>query len=59
MNMVGQFAGAAGMSLAGTLMQCQHSRLLFLLFAGSYFLAAACWLAVDVTRPLVLRRAAT
>jgi ACS family glucarate transporter-like MFS transporter len=52
MNMIGQFAGAAGMALAGAMLQRGHSELLFIVFAGSYALAAACWFGVDVTKPI-------
>jgi MFS transporter, ACS family, glucarate transporter len=53
MNMIGQFGGALGMSFAGTMLERGHSELLFIVFACSYALAACCWLAVDVTRPLI------
>lgn len=53
MNMIGQFAGAAGMYLAGVLLQQGRAETLFLVFGCSYGLAALCWLVVDVTRPLV------
>jgi MFS transporter, ACS family, glucarate transporter len=52
MNMTGQLFGAAGMALAGVLLRSNQTELLFLVFAGSYALAALCWLVVDVTRPL-------
>ncbi len=52
MNMIGQFAGAAGMALAGVLLQRGHAELLFIVFAGSYALAAVCWFGVDVTKPI-------
>lgn len=55
MNMTGAFMGAAGMSLAGWWLKLGHYHLLFSVFACSYFLAALCWFAVDVTRPLVQR----
>jgi nitrate/nitrite transporter NarK len=57
MNMIGQFGGVVGMSLAGWLLHRGHVTLLFVLFACSYGLAAACWLAVDVTRRLRLPHA--
>jgi hypothetical protein len=53
MNMTGAFAGAAGMAFAGF---CFHRGLdekVFIVFACSYALASLCWLAVDVTKPLV------
>jgi sugar phosphate permease len=53
MNMTGAFLGAAGMALAGRLLHEGLDDLLFLLFACSYALASLCWLAVDVTKPLV------
>ncbi len=36
-------------------MKADQDQTMFLVFAGSYALAALCWLAVDVTRPLVPR----
>jgi ACS family glucarate transporter-like MFS transporter len=59
MNMIGQFGGAIGMSLAGTLLHRGHSQALFVVFACSYALAALCWFAIDVTRPLGRSRAAS
>jgi sugar phosphate permease len=56
MNMMGSLAGAAGMAVAGALMKRHQDTTLFIVFACSYALAALCWLAVDVTRPLVPRR---
>lgn len=52
MNMTGAFCGAAGMTLAGRLLDAHLYYLMFTIFAGSYFLAALCWFAVDVARPL-------
>ena len=52
MNMIGQFAGAAGMAMAGAMLHRGHAELLFLVFAGSYLLAAMCWFGVDVTKPI-------
>jgi sugar phosphate permease len=52
MNMTGAFLGAVGMKLAGRLLDRGEYTLLFTVFACSYVLAALCWLAVDVTRPL-------
>src|SRR5262245_9368622 len=53
MNMTGAFLGAVGMALAGSLLHRGLAELVFLLFACSYALASLCWLAVDVTKPLV------
>jgi nitrate/nitrite transporter NarK len=55
MNMTGAFIGAIGMGLAGRLLRQGEYDLMFTLFACSYALAALCWLAVDVTKPLVPR----
>ena len=55
MNMTGAFIGAAGLAFAGRLLDRGNYDLLFLAFACSYGLAALCWLAVDVTKPLVPR----
>jgi sugar phosphate permease len=52
MNMTGAFAGAAGMTLAGWWLEVGQYQILFTVFALSYALAALCWFAVDVTRPL-------
>jgi ACS family glucarate transporter-like MFS transporter len=52
MNMIGQFAGAAGMAMAGAMLHRGHTDLLFIVFAGSYALAAVCWFGVDVTKPI-------
>jgi sugar phosphate permease len=52
MNMTGAFLGAAGMSLAGKLMDRHETELMFIIFACSYGLAALCWLGVDVTKRL-------
>jgi sugar phosphate permease len=53
MNMTGAFLGAVGMALAGSLLHRGLAELVFILFACSYALASLCWLAVDVTKPLV------
>jgi hypothetical protein len=53
MNMTGSFLGAVGMALAGSLLHRGLADLVFVLFACSYALASLCWLAVDVTKPLV------
>jgi MFS transporter, ACS family, glucarate transporter len=55
MNMIGQFFGAAGMHFAGAMLHEGHTQSLFILFACAYGLAALCWLAVDVTRPLKIK----
>ena len=61
MNMTGAFLGAAGVGLAGKLLDlgkggdARFYDLMFFTFACSYGLAAICWLAVDVTKPLVPR----
>jgi sugar phosphate permease len=55
MNMTGAFLGAVGMALAGRLLRLGLSEVMFVLFACSYGLAALCWLAVDVTKPLLPR----
>jgi sugar phosphate permease len=52
MNMTGAFAGAVGMRFAGVLFDLGRDELVFVVYACSYVLAALCWLAVDVTRPL-------
>jgi MFS transporter, ACS family, glucarate transporter len=52
MNMTGAFLGAAGMAFAGAFFRRGWDVPVFVVFAGSYALAALCWLAVDVTRPL-------
>ena len=56
MNMTGAFAGAAGMTLAGWWLDLGEYYVLFTVFASSYALAALCWFAVDVTKPLVPRQ---
>lgn len=53
MNMTGAFLGAVGMALAGRLLRQGQDELVFTIFACSYALASLCWLAVDVTKPLV------
>jgi hypothetical protein len=52
MNMTGAFLGALGMTIAGWLLKANEYDLMFTIFACSYALAALCWLAVDVTKPL-------
>jgi MFS transporter, ACS family, glucarate transporter len=55
MNMTGSFFGAAGVAFAGALLHRDLEAPLFIVFACSYGMAALCWLAVDVTSPLVPR----
>jgi sugar phosphate permease len=55
MNMTGAFLGAAGMALAGRLLKQNRDEIVFIGFACSYVLAALCWLAIDVSKPLVPR----
>jgi sugar phosphate permease len=55
MNMTGAFLGAAAMSFAGLLFDRQMDEVVFVAFACSYGLGSLCWLAVDVTKPLVPR----
>ncbi len=52
MNMTGNFAGAIGMALAGRLLEKGQAHWVFIIFAASYAMAALCWLAVDVTKPV-------
>jgi MFS family permease len=53
MNMTGAFCGAAGMTLAGIWLDGKQYSLMFSVFAACYALAALCWFAVDVSKPLV------
>jgi len=53
MNMTGAFLGATGMGLAGAFFKRGWDVPVFVAFACSYGLASLCWLAVDVTKPLV------
>ncbi|MBI3822552.1 MAG: MFS transporter [Planctomycetes bacterium] len=55
MNMMGSLVGAASMTLAGYLLERDAEKLLFILFACSYGIAALSWLLVDVTKPLAPR----
>src|SRR5262249_37642934 len=55
MNMTGSFFGAVGMAIAGWLLHRKLDDTVFVLFACSYGVAALCWLAVDVTKPLMPR----
>jgi MFS transporter, ACS family, glucarate transporter len=56
MNMTGAFMGAAGMTLAGLFLKSGQHYWMFSVFAASYVLAALCWFAVDVTKPIVPRQ---
>ncbi|HEY7309947.1 MAG TPA: MFS transporter [Gemmataceae bacterium] len=53
MNMTGAFLGAVGMKFAGRFFHRGLDEPVFIVFACSYGLASLCWLAVDVTKPLV------
>lgn len=53
MNMTGAFAGALGMLCSGRWMKSGDYSLMFAVFTLCYAVAACCWFAVDVTRPLV------
>src|SRR5262245_21984149 len=55
MNMTGAVLGAVGMALAGRLLKRNLDEIVFVGFSVSYVLGALCWLAVDVTKPLVPR----
>jgi sugar phosphate permease len=52
MNMVGNVAGGVAGLLTGYLFQVQRPELVFIIFAGSFWLGSLCWLGVDVTRPV-------
>lgn len=56
MNMIGAFLGAAGMTMAGRWLDRSEYNLMFTVFAASYTLAALCWFAVDVTKPIIPRQ---
>jgi hypothetical protein len=47
------------MTFAGVLFDRHLDEVVFIAFACSYGLGALCWLAVDVTRPLVAHREST
>jgi nitrate/nitrite transporter NarK len=55
MNMAGAFLGMVAMSFAGILFHRHLDDLVFVAFSCSYALAALCWLAVDVNKPLLER----
>ncbi|MGD9647572.1 MAG: MFS transporter [Pirellulales bacterium] len=59
MNTLGNLGAAAGVWVAGSLMQERRTTLMFALFALSYFAAALCWLRVDSTKPIVAADSAT
>jgi ACS family glucarate transporter-like MFS transporter len=52
MNMIGNLFGAVGGVITGYLLDAKRADLLFMIFAGSFWLAALCWLSLDVTRTL-------
>src|SRR5262249_54471470 len=58
MNATGAVLGAVGMAIAGRLLKQEHYTLMFVIFAFSYWIAASCWLMVDVTKPLVPKETA-
>ena len=55
MNMTGALAGAISMIVTGQLLDSSRYSTIFAVFGCGYALAALCWLAVDVTKPLVPR----
>lgn len=55
MNMTGSLAGAISMIVTGWWLDLSMYSLIFTVFACGYALAALCWFAVDVTKPLVPR----
>jgi sugar phosphate permease len=55
MNMTGALFGAAGAAFAGYCLRRHQYEVVFIVFACTYMVAALCWLAVDVTKPLVPR----
>ena len=52
MNMVGALAGALGNLVAGELFQRGYAQTLFVIFGGSFAMAALSWLLIDATKPL-------
>jgi sugar phosphate permease len=56
MNMMGAFLGAASMDFTGYCFKRHWEVPVFVIFACSYSLASLCWLAVDVTKPLIESR---
>ena len=55
MNMTGAFVAAFAMWFAGLLFKLEYDDAVFIIFGISYALAGVCWLAVDVTKPIVPR----
>jgi len=55
MNMTGALAGTISMIVTGQLLDSSRYSTIFAVFGCGYALAALCWLAVDVTKPLVPR----
>jgi ACS family glucarate transporter-like MFS transporter len=53
MNMSNAFAGAIGAVFTGYMLGSGQPEWLFVVFAGSYLLAAAGWLLVDVSKPML------
>jgi MFS transporter, ACS family, glucarate transporter len=56
MNMVGNLMAAAGSLMAGRLFHAGHTRLVFVIFACSFWVASLCWMGVDATKSLSSRR---
>jgi MFS transporter, ACS family, glucarate transporter len=52
MNMLSALAGGLGAVMVGYLFEFGRPDLVFIIFAGVFALASACWLGVDVTRRL-------
>ena len=57
MNMAGSIAGAAGTAFAGYYFKKGQDQFVFTVYAGSYVVAALCWLAVKVGRPVAEKAA--
>jgi sugar phosphate permease len=55
MNMVGNVAGGVAGLLTGYLFDIHRPEVVFVIFAGVYWLGSLCWLGVDVTRPVAAR----
>jgi sugar phosphate permease len=53
MNMACAFTAAAGTAFTGWMLRAHRLDWLFIIFACAFALGALCWLAVDVTQPLV------
>src|SRR5205814_6173769 len=56
MNMVGNLMAAAGSLMAGRLFHAGHTRVVFVIFACSFWVASVCWMGVDATKSLSFRR---